>query len=450
MTADPVEPRPTLRLRDGVALMVGMVVGIGVFKAPSLVALRLDDPVIILALWAVGALVMLIGALCYAELASAFPDAGGEYHFLTQAFGPGTGFLFGWGRLFAVQTGAIAAVAFVFGDYAERLIPLGAMGPAFYASAAVIVLTALNIRGTRLSAGLQSVLAAILVASLLGAASLGFLIEPQGAAAPAGPAPAGDLAGALGFAMIFVMLTYGGWNEAAYFSAELHDGRHTVVRVLVAGTATVVLLFLLINAAYLAVLGPAGMRASDAVGADYMRALLGAPGAAAISVIVVIASLTTLNATIFTGARSAYAMARDAALPGRLGDWDRRAQGPVNAHLLQALLSLALIGAGTVTRQGFTTMVEYTAPVFWFFLLLVGVGLFVLRRRGLPANSYRVPLYPLTPLIFCASAAYMLHASLAYTGIGALFGVAVLALGVPVWFYVRRRSGAAEPATPRT
>jgi amino acid transporter len=182
------------------------------------------------------------------------------------------------------------------------------------------------------------------------------------------------------------------------------------------------------------------MRASDAIGADYMRALLGAPGAAAISVIVVVASLTTLNATIFTGARSAYAMARDAGLPGSVGNWDVRAQGPVNAHLVQAALALALIGAGAATRQGFTTMVEYTAPVFWFFLLLVGIALFVLRRRGLPPASFRVPLYPLTPLIFCASAAYMLHASLVYTGAGALFGVAVLALGLPVWLYVDRRN----------
>jgi amino acid transporter len=219
-----------------------------------------------------------------------------------------------------------------------------------------------------------------------------------------------------------------------------------VVRVLVTGTVVVVLLYLLINAAYLVVLGPAGMRASDAVGADYMRRLLGTPGSTAIAVVVVVASLTTLNATIFTGARSAYAMVRDVGLPGSVGVWDRRAQGPVNAHLVQAALALLLIAAGAVTRQGFTAMVEYTAPVFWFFLLLVGIALFVLRRRGLPPTSYRVPLYPLTPLIFCASAAYMLHASLAYTGAGALVGVGVLALGVPVWIFLRRRQRGAAIA----
>jgi amino acid transporter len=435
-------PSTILRVRDGVALMVGMVVGIGVFKAPALVALKLGDPLLILGLWAVGALLVMIGALCYAELASAYPDAGGEVHFLTRAFGPGTAFLFAWGRLAVVQTGAIAAVAFVFSDYAQRLVPLGTVGPSLYAALAVVGLSWLNITGARLSARVQNGLAAILITAVLVMAVLGFVLGPAATVpvSPAAPVTGSALAG-IGFAMIFVMLTYGGWNEAAYLSAELKDVRHTMVRMVVIATVIVAILYLALNAAYLHVLGAAAMGASSAIGADYMRALLGPSGAALLSLIVVIAAATTMNATIFTGARSAYAMGRDSGIFACLGRWDAGAQGPVNAHLVQGGIALGLVALGTVTRQGFSTMVEYTAPVFWFFLMLTGLALFVLRQKGqAPAGSFRVPLYPLTPLVFCGSSGFMLHASIAYTGAGALIGVGVLLLGLPLWWFARRRA----------
>lgn len=169
------------------------------------------------------------------------------------------------------------------------------------------------------------------------------------------------------------------------------------------------------------------MRASDAIGADYMRRLIGPSGAAALSVIVILASLTTLNATIFTGARSAYAMGRDVRPLGWLGRWSDRAQGPVNAHLVQAGLVLGLIGIGAAARQGFAAMVEYTAPVFWFFLLLVGVALFVLRRDKRHGGGFRVPFYPVTPILFCASSLFMLHCRIP--------GLA------PCWVLARLRSG---------
>lgn len=448
------QPHASLRIRDGVALMVGMVVGIGVFKTPSLVAGGLGDPWLILGIWAAGALVMLIGALCYAELASAYPDAGGEYHFLHRAFGPGLAFMFAWARLAVVQTGAIAAVAFVFGDYAQRLFDLGSFGSPIYAALVVVLLTTLNMRGTRLSARVQDGLAVTLVAAVVIAAALGFALgDPvaPNANEPLVVSEGGLLAG-FGFAMIFVMLTYGGWNESAYLSAELRDVRTSMVRVVLIATALIAFLYLALNAAYLYVLGPARMAGSDAIGFDYMQALLGAPGAVALAVTILIAATTTMNATIFTGARSAYAMGRDTRLLSALGRWDAGAQGPVNAHLVQAVISLGLIGLGTATRKGFSTMVDYTAPVFWFFLLLTGLALFVLRFRDRSGTraAFRVPLYPLTPLIFCAVAGFMLHASLAYTGRGALVGVAVVLVGLPVWLVVRRQQGRAgrEAAKP--
>ena len=444
---DGTTPKAHLRPCDALALTVGMVVGIGVFRAPSLVALRLDDPVVILALWAGGAAFMLIGLLCYAELASAWPDAGGEYHFLTRAYGPALAYLFAWSRLAVIQTGSIAMVAFVLGDYAQRLQSLGSHGSSIYAALGVLGLTAVNVTGTRITARAQNALAAILVATAMIAGVLGFAIlpAPQAEYLPSTAAEPASMVSALGFAMIFIMLTYGGWNEASYLSAEITDVKRNMLRVALVASGVIGAVYLLLNAAYLKVLGVGALRASDAVGADYMARLLGPPGAMAISGIIIVAALSTMNATIFTGARSAYALGRDHAPFSLLGRWKARAQGPVNALLVQCALSLVLIGFGTMTRKGFSTMVDFTAPVFWFFLTIVGIALFVLRQRHGDQGGFRVPFYPLTPALFCLGTAYMLYASLSYTGIGALVGVAAVALGLPLWFvFGRRASGRAS------
>ncbi len=171
-----------------------------------------------------------------------------------------------------------------------------------------------------------------------------------------------------------------------------------------------------------------------------MAALAGGWGEGLLSAVVMLAALSTLNATVFTGARSAYALGRDLPALAPLGRWDARAEGPVAALAVQGGLALALIGFGTVTRDGFTAMVDYTAPVFWFFLMLTGGALFAARRRGEGTSAgFRVPFYPLTPALFCLAAAAMLYSALAFTRIGAVLGIAVLALGLPVWFWGRRR-----------
>lgn len=177
-------------------------------------------------------------------------------------------------------------------------------------------------------------------------------------------------------------------------------------------------------------LGLGGMAASDAVAADLVRAAFGPTGSAVMSAIVVAAALTSANATMITGARSVYAVGRDFPALGFIGRWDRQHGTPRAAMLAQGVLSLLLVGLAATAIDGFRTAVEYTAPVFWLFFLLVGLSLFVLRRRD-PARArpFRVPLYPLLPLLFCATSAYLLYSSLAYTGMGALVGVGVLALG---------------------
>jgi amino acid transporter len=236
--------------------------------------------------------------------------------------------------------------------------------------------------------------------------------------------------GTFGLVMVFVLLTYGGWNEAAYLSGEVRDPGRTMVRALVWSLALVTALYLLINWTFLTTLGVAGVAGSKAVAADVVQVAFGPQGARLTGGLVVVAALTSINAAIFTGARSSYAVGRDFGALGFLGRWHPITRTPVNALLTQGVTALALVGLGGLTRSGFETMVEYTAPVFWLFLCLTGVALFVLRRRD-PARPrpFRVPFYPLTPLAFCVTSGYLVYSSLAYTGIGALVGVAVLAAG---------------------
>jgi len=204
-------PKRLLSARDGVFLVVGMVIGAGIFKAPSIVAANAQDPLGFMLLWIAGGAVSLCGALVYAELSGSFPEAGGEYRFLGRAYGQGAAFVFAWSRMTVIQTGAIAAVAFVFGDYAGQLLPLGAQGGAIYAGLGVAALTALNLAGTPQSAAVQKLMGALLLASLAAIAAAGLI-----GAAPRAEAPAAG--GDIGLAMVFVLLTYGGWNEAAYIA----------------------------------------------------------------------------------------------------------------------------------------------------------------------------------------------------------------------------------------
>jgi basic amino acid/polyamine antiporter, APA family len=421
--------RPTLRVIDVVAIIVGTVVGAGIFRTPSLVAANAPSEAVALGAWAAGGAVSLIGALCYAELAAAYPSPGGDYHYLARAFGVRLAFLFAWARITVIQTGSIALLAFVIGDYGTRLLPLGAASSTLYAGLTVMAVTAVHVIGVRQGRLIQNVLTGAEVAGLLLVITAGLAFgTPDALSAP--PAVAASTQG-FGLMMVFVLLTYGGWNEAAYASAEIGGPRGSIVRALVWGIVAITALYLLVNAAYLRGLGLAGMAGSKTVAADLMTRSAGVGSAWVVSVLIVVAAATSVNAAVFTGARTAYALGRDFRPLAFLGRWHRRAGTPVNALVVQGAIALALVLLGGFMREGFETMVEFTAPVFWLFFLLTGVSLFVLRHREPDAaRPFRVPLYPLTPLVFCATCAYLLYASLAYSGAGSVVGVAVVATGV--------------------
>lgn len=441
--ASQADPQPTLSVFDAVTIMVGIVVGIGIFKTPALIAGNVESEAAFLGVWVAGGLITLIGALCYAELAAAHPHAGGEYHFLGRAYGRSMAVLFGWARGSVIQTGAIAAVAFVLGDYAAQIMPIGAYGPAIYAALSIIALTGLNVAGTVQSKTLQIAVTFVEVGLIAVIILCGFLGNAGDAAPAVSTTPE---SAALGMAMIFVLLTYGGWNEAAYLSGELKNPGRNMARVLVIGTAILVALYVMANAALLAILGLDGLRGSQAVATDMMRLVAGDAGAFIVSLAIVVAALSTLNATIFTGARVYFAMARDITLLPRVGEWDQRGRAPANGLLAQGAVALLLVALGAASRDGFQAMVDYSAPVFWAFLFLVGLALPILRRRE-PSRvlPFRVPLYPLTPALFCLSCLYMLHASLAYTGNGAFIGLGVVLAGLPLLLFQRR---AARPSGP--
>jgi amino acid transporter len=253
---------------------------------------------------------------------------------------------------------------------------------------------------------------------------------------------------AFGLALIFVLFTFGGWNEAAYRSGELREPRRNMVRVLVWGIIAVTALYLLVNAAYLSALGLEGMRSSSAVAADAMRQAVGDQGAVMVAIVVCVSALTTMNAAIFTGARTNWALGRDYRLFSGLGQWRESGSTPANALLLQGAIALALIGAGSATPDGFGAMVAYTAPVFWTFFLLTGATLFVFRARGGEPPAFRVPLYPVVPIAFLAMCAFMLWSAVDYIrnpvygpkfGVMVLAGLAVMALGIPLYFLARRQ-----------
>lgn len=423
-----------LSVMDATVVLVGVVIGIGIFGFPPLVAQHAHSDAVYIGLWCAGGLVMLVGALCYAELGSAYPGAGGEYLYLTRAWGPRVGLLFAWARCSVIQTGAIAVVAFIYGDYAQRLLPLGSQGSAFHAAISVVVLTGLNMIGTRYSKRLQWVFTVLTLIAL--AAVLVACLTASGVQTPAPAAPAslsGNTAGLLGMGMVFVLLTYGGWNEAAYLSGELRDPARNMSRVLLIGTAVVTGAYVLTNIALLEIFGLQGLRDTPALGAEVMQLAAGPYAAALLSLTICATALSTINGTIITGARVYYALGRDVPRLQALAGWSARNETPVSALLVQGVITLALVALGAFSQNSVQTMVAYTAPVFWLFMLLVAASVWRLRRLDPDRpRPFRVPLFPLPPLLLALTCAGLVVSSAMYAGAGALIGLAVLAAGVPL------------------
>jgi len=417
MKTDSAAPTKILRLLhplSAVALIVGIVIGAGIFKTPSLVAGISGDAGWALVLWLAGALISIVGALCYAELCTAYPNAGGDYHFLHRAFGRNISFIYGWSRATIINTGSIALLAFVFGDYMSTLIHLGGYSSAIWALLIVLLLTAINLAGIHASSSMQTWLTLTEIFGLLAVVAAGFWVDAPASGAiqwfVQTPAPT-----QWGLCLVFVLLTFGGWNESAYISAELKGGPRTMVWVILTSMVTLTVIYLLVNTALLFGLGLSALSQSKTAAGELLGLAFGPLAQKALGLFVAIAALTSINATIFVGARTNFAVGNDWKALSQLGQWQLDIGSPKQALLLQALISIGLIGLGTQEADGFSAMVEFTAPVFWGFLFLVGLSL--LRLRQTDPNTtrpFKVPLYPVLPLIFCTVCAWLTYSSVTY------------------------------------
>ncbi len=415
-----------------------MVVGAGIFRSASLVAANLQNDTLVLAAWALGGLFALCGALVYAELASAFPHPGGDYRFLRLAFGPMAAFLFAWSRFAVIFSASAAMLAFVAADYLAELVPLSNPARGGVAALAIVVLTALNLAGVKRSTNGQIVLVTADVAALLvlGVAAASLIAAGTPPLTPTlAPQPFG--AAAFGQAMVFVMLAFGGFNDAATLSAEVRSPRD-MTRAMVGGMAMVTALYLLANWAYLVGLGGAGLAASAAPAAQLMARAFGPAGQVAMVVFVGLAALAIVNALVIVGGRTLYAVAGDEPALARLAAWDEASGVPRRAIWVQCAVSLCLVAWGALST-GFAQMVDFLSPVFWLFLSLTGPALIILRRRAPGAERpFKVPLYPLVPLVFTAGCLFVLQSSVRYVGVkGSAISFGMLAAGLVVRAFLK-------------
>lgn len=434
-------PRRHLGVRHAMAVCVGMVVGAGIFRTSPNVAASVVQDGLLFGAWALGGLLSVLGALCYAEMAAAFPHTGGDYSFLARAYGTRLALLFAWSRFSVIHTGSMALLAFVFGDYLSQLISFGPWTSAVFGAAAVVTLIGVNLGGIRVGVGTQLGLMSLVIFGLACVMLAGLWQVLHGVPAltsPAVSAAPGDRT-SLGTAMVFVLLAYGGWSDAATLSAEMRDARRGIVWALIGGMAIVSALYLGANWGYVRVLGLDGLASSAAPAADVMRIVFGRPGEILIVAAVATAAVAVMNALLIVGARTTFAAARDLSATTALGHWDVRRGTPAQAMIAMGGVALALIAGSSLTHSGFTAMVDYLAPVYWFFLALSALAVIVLRRRypDIP-RPFRVPGYPVTPLVFFLSCLYMLKSSLQYVQVRALAGMGVLALGA-LLLLLRRR-----------
>ena len=448
-----------LSVWDAASIIIGIVVGTTIFKVPQVIAASVASPSAVLGAWLLGGLLSLAGAFCYAELATAYPRSGGDYNYLTKAFGRWLGFLFGWAQLAFVVTGSVGVMAFAFADYACVMFGVAPASPNWQswnftlALAAVLALTAINMAGVVFGKFVQNLLTVFKIIGLSAVALAALVTSGRQPVDLGNPAP--NLG--FGIAMVLVLYGYGGWSDAAYVAAEVRDRRRDLPRALIFGISGITLVYLIVNAAYIYGLGFENLRRSSEPAAALARLAWGDFAARAVSVLVMVSALGAINGLIFAGSRVYAVLGRDHAVFRWMGGWDRDRGAPLAAMAAQAIAAVLLmfvvatprgqsmvdqslvgVGLGTMSWEnfggGFGALVAVTSPVFWVFFLLTGVALFVLRWKDPTVpRPFKVPFYPVMPLLFCATSVYMLDKSIRFAGPFSWLGAALLAVGVALY-----------------
>jgi amino acid transporter len=479
-----------LGLWDAVSIIIGIIIGVGIFENPARIFSAVPDAWTGLGIWVLSGALALIGAFCFAELASTYPRSGGEYVYLTRAFGPLAGFLFAWAQLTLIRPGSIGALAYLVGLTAAKMTGLGTWESFLLAVASIVVLTVVNILGVTLGKNTQNLLTVAKVLGLAAIVVVGIFWGRPDNTAAAVIAPKGSW---FASAMILALWTYAGWHEAAYIAAEVRNGRRNIPLALIFGTTSVIVIYLAVNLAYLMALGFEGAKGA-AVPAQILERAWGGSAGNAINVLIIVSSLGAINGMIFTTARIYSEFGVDHRLFEPLSRWSRRWGTPVQALVAQAAITLALlVGVGALVHlgsgdhtparaasivglsaaplgpapvapvlatgrdaqtriaDGFEELIYVTSAVFWLFFLLTGVALFVLRTADahLP-RPFRVPGYPLLPLLFCLACAGMVGGAIYERAVESLIGLGILLLGLLFYFLPRhlRREPVRRPEPP--
>ncbi|MFH1302380.1 MAG: amino acid permease [Planctomycetota bacterium] len=474
MPADQQQPAPVLEqteryqkeltLWDTINIIIGIVIGVSIFKVPSMVFNFAGSIEAGLAIWCLGGLLMLAGALCYAELAAAIPETGGDYVFLSRTYGNGTGFLFGWAQFVAINPGNIGIMSYVFAQYAVSFLGVSERWSVHLAAFSVCVLICLNLLGLMVGKRAQNILTFAKVIGLAAIALCGLYLglQPTEPVTPVIPNASGSTAN-FGLAMVFVLYAYGGWNDAAFVAAEVKQPGKNIPKALMIGAVGILAIYLIINAAYLWGLGYEGLLKSQAPAADLLENVWGKTGKSAISLVIMISSLGAINGLILTGSRVNVRLGMDHRLFAMLARWNYRVNAPIYSLLIQGLISVCMIVfIGTDAGQrilelpftliqwdiinwnqyggGFDTLLAASAPLFWIFFLLTGLSLIILRfKQPQLERPFRVPFYPVTPILFCLTSVYMLYSSLDYARGLTLLGLIPVLIGVPLYWMNRNK-----------
>lgn len=373
----------------------------------------------IIAIWVLGGVIALLGAVCYAELATALPREGGNYVFLTEAFGRSTGLAFAWTEFWIVRPGNIGAIAFVAAAFALPLIPDGVkqmMTGRQEAAVAVLfiaALTVVNLFGIQMERWTQNVLTGAKVIGLVFVALVALVWLSPGSQAPVVAEKV--FLPPWWLAFVFVMFAYGGWSDMPYVAAEVENPRRNLTRALLFGTGAVLAIYLLLILGCVRGLGLAGLYQSQNIASDVLQQAFGVWGTRAISLLVVVSCLGAIHGMLFTGARVFYKLGEEHPLFAWLGKWQTRGEVPARSLLAQSAVTLALVVFFGTNKDAFERLVIFTGPFYWGFICLVVLGLVVLRDRGqLPEERYRVPLFPLPALLFCAACLWMAYSAIDY------------------------------------
>jgi APA family basic amino acid/polyamine antiporter len=434
-------------LFSGTMLVVGGIIGSGIFLNPAIVAQRTGSATLTIATWSLGAVIALLGAFIFAELGRRWPKVGGGYAYLREAFGPLPAFLYGWSLLLAIATGAIAAVAVTFATYAVRIVglPEGATIP--LALSAVAFLSVINIVGVAPGAATQNVFTLLKLAAI-GALLVAAVVMPP-AVTPSMPVPIASITLtppatfaamllAVSTALVPVLFSYGGWQQTNFVAEEMRDAERTLPRALVLGVLIVVAVYLSANVAYMRALGLEGLAQSTAPAADMMSRIAGAGGRRLIAAGIAASTFGFLNLVILVSPRVYQAMARDGLFFRSFATLHPRFRTPVTAIVFQALVASALILTGSYGQ-----LLDWVVFGDWIFFGSTALTLVVFRSRdkraGVQDSGYRAPFYPLSVALFVLASLYVVFGSIASNPGNAVRGVLLLAAGVPVYLFWSRR-----------